>query len=108
MKTSLAACALAIAFTGTASAAALKVERGVNVYRGQAPVELDLAGGEARPRAAATTVVIVKDCRRMRSRVRTQGFYSGHDGYTRRYTQGFYSGPPDFGGRRVVARLNRG
>ncbi len=88
-----------LAFTGSASAAARKVERGITVWRGPVPVESELAGGERLVEPRMKTVIVVKCGRGMRSRVRTQGFYSGHDGASRRYTQGFYSGPPDFRGR---------
>lgn len=84
------------------SGVSVKTENGVNVYRG-APVKREkLAGAPAAPlaRMVITRVkTIVEHHYHSRIRhLRTQGFYSGHCGKSRRFTQGFYSGPADLGG----------
>ena len=86
------------------------VERGLNVYRGPKSADADLAGARPTPTAPRSeiTVLMLRDCRRARSLVRTQGFYSGHDGYSRRFTQGFWSGPADLGRRARILVLRRG
>jgi hypothetical protein len=80
---------------------ARKSEHGVTVYRGAKPVATELAG--AGPAPAATMIsktIIVEHHYHSRIRhLRTQGFYSGHPGKSRRFTQGFYSGPVDKGRR---------
>lgn len=83
------------------SAVRLTRENGVAVYR--APSAL-LGGGAAPARPAAEeptavqTAVIVEHHYHSRiAHLRTQGFYSGHPGKSRRFTQGFYSGPADKG-----------
>lgn len=68
---------------------------GVTVYRAPRPVEDELAGAGSAQSMPDTQVIIV-ECRRPPWRiVRTQGFYSGHPGSSRRFTQGFWSGPAD-------------
>lgn len=83
------------------SAVRLTKENGVAVYR--APSAL-LGGGVApakaitkEPEAAQTTVIVEHHYHSRIAHVRTQGFYSGHPGKSRRFTQGFYSGPVDKG-----------
>ena len=87
-----------------ASAAGLKSEGGVSVYRGAArepSLEVELSGGEPAKTAQsdeAVKVVVVHHYHAKIRRLRTQGFYSGHPGKSRRFTQGFYSGQePDYG-----------
>jgi hypothetical protein len=81
---------------------------GVNIYRGPKPVEDELAGGEAAYRAPDSEIIVV-ECRRRPDRyLRTQGFYSGHPGDSRRFTQGFYSGPVDLPRSSVkIVRIKR-
>lgn len=68
---------------------------GVTVYRAPKPIESELAGAGPAPAMSETTIVVV-ECRRPPKRfMRTQGFYSGHPGYSRRFTQGFWSGSVD-------------
>jgi hypothetical protein len=94
---------------GGASEIARTSERGVTVYRAPKPVESELAGGAPRRAAGAEVEIIVVECRRPPERfVRTQGFYSGHPGTSRRFTQGFWSGPVDLPKSRVkIVRLRR-
>ncbi|NWG70354.1 MAG: hypothetical protein HXY23_01930 [Parvularculaceae bacterium] len=71
------------------------VVSGVSVYRAAKPVESELAGA-APPRVGQSTEIIIVERRRPPKRfMRTQGFYSGHPGDSRRYAQGFWSGPVD-------------
>lgn len=75
-------------------------EKGVSVYRGprmlagEAPPP---AEAEPPPAADTTKVVVVHHYHSKIRRLRTQGFYSGHPGESRRFTQGFYSGAVDKG-----------
>jgi hypothetical protein len=86
-------------------------ENGVTVYR--APGAL-LGGGEAplapTPEVAVSTTVKVVVVNHYHSKIRhlrTQGFYSGHPGKSRRFTQGFYSGPVDKGRSALDIRWRR-
>ena len=86
------------------NAVTVKKEHGVTVYRGAAVKrEAMLAGGApskaaAKPAVIERTKVIVEHHYHSRIRyLRTQGFYAGHPGKSRRFTQGFYSGPVDKG-----------
>lgn len=79
-------------------------ENGVAVYRGEPARGEALAGGTTPAIKEKTLVVIRKKIieHRYHARIRhlrTQGFYSGHPGKSRRFTQGFYSGPVDKGRR---------
>ena len=90
-----------------ASGVVRKSESGVAVWRGAKPAPDDLAGA-APPRARSGQTVIVVACRRGPERfVRTQGFYSGRPGASRRFAQGFWSGPVDLGRRVSVVRIAR-
>ncbi|MGE0409863.1 MAG: hypothetical protein AB7P23_11465 [Amphiplicatus sp.] len=72
-------------------------QNGVRILRG-APALLGAAAPAPQPPAAAATRVVVVNHDHSRIRhLRTQGFYSGHPGKSRRFTQGFYSGPVDKG-----------
>lgn len=65
---------------------------GVRLFRGSAPVETQLLGGEpAAPSKIIRKTVIVERPWRTFRRLRTQGFYSGVPYPSRGYTQGFYS-----------------
>jgi hypothetical protein len=79
-----------------------RVERGVAIYRGPRSLDVDLAGSAPAANVAEPKTVTVKVNLRPRRVLRTQGFYAGHPGYSRRFTQGFYSGPVDFGSRAAV------
>jgi hypothetical protein len=113
IKNFLAGLAFGVAMVGAADAqgavrvtrgaAVAAVERsdeaGVRVWRGSAPTrDLSAALEGAAPAAQIIEqrITIVR-CGRARSQVRTQGFFAGHPGFSRRFTQGFYSGAPDFG-----------
>lgn len=79
-------------------------EKGVRIYRGPAIEREARAGGGEAPSPADKTIIIKKKVivehhyhAKIRH-LRTQGFYSGHPGESRRFTQGFYSGPVDKGG----------
>lgn len=79
-----------------ASGVVRKAEAGVTVWRAAPLLDADLAGGDRVDPDGADTQIIIVDCRRGAKRyTRTQGFYSGHPGMSRRFTQGFWSGPVD-------------
>lgn len=73
-------------------------EGGVSVWRGAAQTAGELAGApSAAPASAAHVKIVVIHRRDTRlNRLRTQGFYSGHPGRSRRFAQGFWSGPADW------------
>lgn len=81
----------------------VRTEHGVKVYRAKPSLAIMLAGPpEPAPQGKAAsepcrTVVIERHYYTRLRRLRTQGFYSGHPGKSRRFTQGFYSGSVDWG-----------
>ncbi|MEX0645718.1 MAG: hypothetical protein WD076_10430 [Parvularculaceae bacterium] len=85
---------------GAAYAATKSTERGVTVWRATPSIMIELLGDdEALIDEAPSTkeVVVVHHFHSRMKHLRTQGFYSGHPGCSRRFTQGFYSGPVDKG-----------
>ncbi len=86
---------------GSAYAASKSTERGVTVWRAAPSTLIELEGDdealidEAPP--ATREVIVVHHYHSRIKHLRTQGFYSGHPGCSRRFTQGFYSGPVDKG-----------
>jgi hypothetical protein len=90
------------------AATSRSVERGVAVWRGPKSVDLDLDGaGAAQAPASEATTIVLDISLRPRRFLRTQGFFSGHPGSSRRFTQGFWSGPVDLGDRPRVVVLRR-
>lgn len=84
------------------SGVSVKTEEGVKVYRGAPTKREKLAGAPApltRIVVARKEVIIEHHYHSRIRRLRTQGFYSGHPGKSRRFTQGFYSGPAEMGRR---------
>lgn len=84
------------------SAVVLTKEKGVAIYRGPrslagAPLAASAEDAAPPPQAAAKTVIVEHHYHSKIRHLRTQGFYSGHPGTSRRFTQGFYSGPADKG-----------
>lgn len=84
----------------------VKQENGVVVYRGAAMERPTMLAGAtaskplSKPTVIERTKVIVEHHYHSRIRhLRTQGFYAGHPGKSRRFTQGFYAGPVDKGRR---------
>lgn len=80
------------------SGVSIKTENGVKVYRGAPAKRENLAGapaGLARTVITQTKMVIEHHYHSRIRHLRTQGFYSGHCGKSRRFTQGFYSGLAD-------------
>lgn len=84
------------------SGVSVKTEEGVKVYRG-APTKREKLAGAPAPLArivvARKEMIIEHHYHSRIRRLRTQGFYSGHPGKSRRFTQGFYSGPASMGRR---------
>lgn len=86
--------------SNSAAGAAKSTEHGVTIWRGQPSLAIGLAGGEEAPApqaAPASELIVVHHFHSSIRHLRTQGFYSGHPGKSRRFTQGFYSGPVDKG-----------
>jgi hypothetical protein len=97
---------------GDAFAATRSVERGVTVWRAAPSLAYELEGGEdaaliEEAPAETTKVIVVHHFHSRMKHLRTQGFYSGHPGKSRRFTQGFYSGPVDKGRGSLDLRYRR-
>jgi hypothetical protein len=116
LKAALASAAAVFVLTGAAQAQGVRLQlgsakadvkpitsssvNGVRLWKGRAPAqEPALLGAEPPTRIVHehdVRVIVVHKSRL--KRLRTQGFYAGHLGCSRRFTQGFYSGPVDWAG----------